>query len=119
MTLPFQRRVVDWARQCFGQDHIKDHRVRALRFVEEALELAQACGLSDNEVRRVLVYVYNRPTGDIHQEVAGTMLTLAVLADLHGVDMLGQGEAELVRCWSKTERIRAKDQAKPTFEKAE
>lgn len=83
------------------------------RFVEEALELAQACGCSASEAHQLVDYVYGRPVGEKAQEVGGVMVTLAALCLAQGLDMHEAGEIELARIWTKVEAIRAKQAAKP------
>jgi NTP pyrophosphatase (non-canonical NTP hydrolase) len=115
MFLSFQKRVVEWALHCFGMRHVYDPTISTLRFLEEALELSQACGLSKEEAMRVLDYVYARPQGTIKQEVGGVMVTLAVLCEVRYDDMQVCGEVELERAIIKTAEIRVRDRSKPDF----
>lgn len=108
----FQRRVWEWARFCFG-DAALEKRERSHRFVEEALELGQATGTTKEELLQLADYVYGRPAGVPFQEVGGTMTTLAVLCSVNGVDLEKASVAELDRCISKTDEIRAKSLRKP------
>ena len=98
---------------CFGSEIAGDKLERIHRFIEEALELAQACGCSQVEAHQLVNYVYNRPTGEKAQEVGGTLLTLAALCLSQGIEMLEAGESELARVWTKIEQIRAKQASKP------
>jgi NTP pyrophosphatase (non-canonical NTP hydrolase) len=111
----FQSETTDWATQCFGKDHATDTTLRNHRFLEEAVELVQACGITRIEVLQIVHYVYNRPVGVIRQEVGGVLNTLAVLCSAFGIDMLDAGNEELMRVWNKFEEIRAKHHAKPKF----
>lgn len=109
----FQSRVVPWLHECFGEDISNDKLERSDRFIEEALELVQACGYSKERVLELIDYVYDRPAGEKYQEVGGVMVTLAALCQAHGLDMHGCGEKELHRIWGKIETIREKQKNKP------
>lgn len=111
--LPFQDRVKPWMDACFGPEISADAIERNHRFIEEALELVQANGCTQSEAHQLVDYVYNRPQGDINQEVGGVMVTLAALCLAVGVDMHEAGETELARVWTKIDKIRAKQASKP------
>ncbi len=111
----FQERVNRWIVACFGQEIADDPTERSHRFLEEALELAQACHCSKEEVLQLVDYVYNREIGEIEQEVGGVMNTLAALCTAYEINMLDEGHIEIDRCWTKLEKIRAKQKAKPKF----
>lgn len=108
-----QPRVAEWMAACFGPEISADRIERNHRFIEEALELVQACGCTQSEAHQLVDYVYDRPQGDINQEVGGVMITLATLCLANGFDMHAAGETELARVWTKIEKIRAKQAAKP------
>lgn len=86
---------------------------RAARFLEEALELAQACGMPPHIANSLVDYVFHRPMGGIHQEIGGVMVTLGGLAACAGLDMDNCGEIELKRCRDKALTIQAKGRGKP------
>jgi hypothetical protein len=109
----FQARVGDWLQACFGPAIAANKTERNHRFLEESLELVQACGCTQSEAHQLVDYVYGRPIGEIGQEVGGVMNTLAALCLAHGFDMAKEGETEIARCWTKIEKIRAKQAAKP------
>jgi NTP pyrophosphatase (non-canonical NTP hydrolase) len=111
--LPLQDRVWLWALQCFGTESCLDKRSRTHRFLEEALELAQAAGCPRNEAMRLVDYVYGRDRGAVHQEVGGVMLTLAALCHAHGIAMNIEAERELCRVWDNIDVIRRKELMKP------
>lgn len=110
---PFQQRVQPWLMACFGEQIAGDKAERNHRFLEEALELVQALGCTEDEARQLVAYVYGRPAGEPAQEAGGVMTTLAALCLAQGLDMHACGEAELARIWTKVEQIRAKQAAKP------
>lgn len=109
----FQSRVQPWLLQCFGAEIAADRVERNHRFLEESLELVQALGCTASEAHQLVDYVYGRPWGEPDQEVGGVMVTLAALCLASGLDMHGAGETELARIWTKVEKIRAKQAAKP------
>jgi len=109
----FQERVTPWMDECFGPRISADTSERNHRFIEEALELVQAGGMDRSEAHQLVDYVYDRPKGELKQEVGGVMVTLAALCLAQGVDMHDCGETELARVWTKVEAIRAKQAAKP------
>jgi hypothetical protein len=109
----FQGRVDPWLIACFGQEIARDRQERAHRFLEEALELVQSAGCTAHEAHQLVAYVYGRSAGEMAQEVGGVMTTLAAFCLAHDLDMHEAGETELARIWTKVEKIRAKQAAKP------
>jgi len=109
----FQKRVDDWIQYCFGPKIGADRTERNHRFLEEALETVQSGGCTASEAHQLVDYVYGRPIGEMDQEVGGVMVTLAALCNAHGVDLDAAAERELARVWVKSEKIRAKQAAKP------
>ncbi|MDY7806124.1 hypothetical protein [Burkholderia stagnalis] len=112
-AVPFQFRVQPWLIECFGAEIAGDRAERNHRFLEEALELVQACGCTSNEAHQLVDYTFNRPLGEPTQEVGGVMVTLAALCLANGLDMHAAAEAKLARVWTKVEQIRTKQAAKP------
>jgi hypothetical protein len=108
-----QRRVQPWMLACFGAEIASDKIERNHRFLEEALELVQACGCTQSEAHQLVDYTFGRPVGEPHQEAGGVMITLAALCLANGLDMHAAAEAELARIWTKVDQIRAKHAAKP------
>lgn len=113
--MTFQERVDRWLVACFGKQIARDPVERNHRFLEEALELAQSCDCTKEEALQLVDYVYGRDKGEVQQEVGGVMNTLAALCLSRDIDMIEAGHIELDRCWTKVEKIRAKQAAKPKF----
>lgn len=118
MQWPFQYRVGMWMEKCFGEVEalaadVTNPIERNHRFLEESIELVQACGCTASEAHQLVDYVFGRPIGEKSQEVGGVMVTLAALCQAQGLDMRVEGETELARIWTKIEKIRAKHAAKP------
>lgn len=110
----FCKRCGVWAKECFGIGIARDKRERSLRFLEESLELVQCVGLLTKEdAYRLVDYVYNRSSGEVHQEIGGVMVTLGALSDALDLNMEDLGEHELTRCFEKMETIKAKHKMKP------
>jgi hypothetical protein len=102
MTLKSTTKIaLDWAIRCFGHDHVFDHKVRSLRCAEEAIELAQAYGISMEKMMNLVRVVYGRPDGIPYQELGGVALTATVLAAALGWDLDHFLEAELLRVLAK------------------
>lgn len=110
---PFQARVQPWMLECFGAEIAADKIERNHRFFEEATEAVQANGMTRSEAHQLVDYTFDRPVGELHQEIGGVMVTLAALCLASGQDMHAAGETELARIWTKVEAIRAKQAAKP------
>lgn len=111
----YQHRVMAWLMECFGHGITNDRVERVHRFWEEALEIGQSAGCTAVEAHQLVDYVFGRPTGELHQEIGGTLVCLAALCAVHDIDMDAEGERELARVWTKVEKIRAKHAAKPSF----
>ena len=89
--------AVDWAIRCFGREHVFNKHVRALRLVEEAVELAQVVDVPPEQLHELIDIVYGRKKGELYRELGGVMLTTIILhrtLELDPEDML---EAELRR----------------------
>ena len=111
--MEFQQRVLDWVQRCFGSSPSANRQERNYRFFEEAAELVQASGMTRQECIDLVNYVYDRPPGDLVQEVGGVMTTLAALCGALGLHMTVCGEMELHSINQRIEAIRAKDANKP------
>lgn len=92
----YQHDVALWVTSLFGKDNANDPRERGMRFLEEAIELAQAAGIDQVEVDKLVRYVYERPKGNVRQEVGGVSVTLAAFCHAAGVD-LGDAAADELR----------------------
>lgn len=104
----FQNRTKEWLLACFGEEIASDPIERNHRFLEESLELVQACGCTKSEAAQLVEYVYSRKVGEKIQEVGGVILTLAALCSAQNIDMESCGEMELTRVWGNINKIRDK-----------
>lgn len=108
----FQVDVREWVERCFGREIADDRLERCHRFIEEALELAQAAGMPRKHAHQLVEYVYGRPEGELRQELGGVMVTLAAWASAFNLCMRTAGSDELQRVWGKIDEIRRKQAAK-------
>ena len=109
----YQSRVERWLEACFSPQVRSDRGERTHRFLEEALELAQANGCTQQDALALVNYVFGRPPGEPSQEVGGVMVTLASLCSASDINMDRAGDRELERNWERIDLIRSKQQAKP------
>ena len=109
----FQQRVVEWLTACFPPTARSNRDERTFRFLEEALELAQANGCTAESAHRLVDYVFSRPIGHPKLEAGGVMVTLAGLCHAVGIDMDEAGEDELRRNWQRIDAIRCKQASRP------
>lgn len=114
-TTPYQTRVAAWMQACFGPEISGDIPERCLRFLEEAGELCQALGMTEETAHALVAYTWGRPAGAPEQEVGGVVVTLAALCEAAGLDMMRDGEQELTRIddAETMARIREKHAGKP------
>ena len=92
-----QSRIGLWVRTTFGEVVATNTKERALRVVEEAVELAQSCEVDAATLHRLVDYVFGRPPGVPEQEIAGCMVTLYAVASTLGVNADDALEAEIAR----------------------
>lgn len=85
-----------WAVETFGivATHPDE---RLARFVEEAIELADAGGMSRETLARIIERVLSRPKGDISQEIGQAMCTLTMLAENLGLSADAEADREFAR----------------------
>lgn len=117
--MDMQNTVVTIGIAAFGANNMVNRRERALRFLEEALELAQSTGLSAEDVETVKTYVFSRPVEPhVGKELGGTLVTLFALADAHKSDLLSDGWIEIRRVAGRLQAADEKHKNKPDAIKA-
>lgn len=109
-----QERVRNWLFECFGEKVARNKAERAFRFMEEALELVQAIGLTKEDVHRCVSYTFNRSVGEINQEIGAVGFTLAALCFASGISMQEAVEEEIVRNWGRKDEVIEKWKSKVT-----
>lgn len=107
-----QKNVLRWAIDSFGP--IAANRdERAARLAEEAVEVAQTEGVPKDVILRIVERVYERPPGELWQEIGGIEITLQALCENVGLSRDECGDREWHRVLSKTKDWwRAKHAAK-------
>lgn len=109
-----QFRVTEWVRKIFTEAEATNAPERSLRVVEEAIELAQACGIDAETIHRIVDYVCSRPIGEAPKEIAGCLVTVYATAAALGVDAQSEFEIELSRIHQPEviDRVRRRQQEK-------
>jgi hypothetical protein len=92
-----QRTAAAWCARAFGDESLADRRKRALRLLEEAIELYQAEQGSQDQAGALVAHVFGKPAGEPAQEVGGVSLTLLSYCHAAGLDADGCEAAELAR----------------------
>ncbi len=95
-----QAAVLEWVRATFGQATLTGAE-RAMRVLEEAVELFQAEGLDVDRALAIVWHVYGRPRGEPAQEVGGLGVTLLAYCGAKGISADGQE----VREWERVQAI--------------
>jgi hypothetical protein len=96
-----QQRVAAWAGEAFGIEQATSLPQRGIRLFEESTETLQAAGGSRAMAHKLVDHVFDRPVGDLRQELGGVAVTLLALAAAAG---LSAEEAEV----AEVERVLAK-----------
>lgn len=89
-------RFLDWAHKTFG-DVALDPQERAMRFLEEAIEVAHTAGIGAETMQAIVERVVARPYGNIGREIGQALCTLELFAKVAGVDAEREAAAEFVR----------------------
>lgn len=80
-----QLSVADWCIAAFGREQAVSLAQRGIRLVEEAIEAAQASGCERDMVHKLVDYVFDRPVGELHQELGGVGVGALALAAAAGL----------------------------------
>jgi NTP pyrophosphatase (non-canonical NTP hydrolase) len=89
-----QARSLEWLKKTPFK---RDLRTRAIRFLEEAVELAQACGLTEDDILKEVDDVMKKEVGILYQEVGGAGITLLSLCAAAGISAGEAINTEIVR----------------------
>lgn len=96
-----QRAVHEWCAAAFGADHASSVEQRAVRFLEESIELYQACDGTAAMAHKLIDYIFARPVGAAEQEFGGVDVTLLALAAAKRLSAEDLGKAEFERIKQK------------------
>lgn len=92
-----QSEYLGWALDIFPREQVIDRRERAIRFLEEAQELAQTQGVTEDDNARLGRRVWSRPVGEVWQEIGGAQFCLFSLAENLGMSAISCAEQDLFR----------------------
>ena len=84
--MTWQRLVRRWQDLVFGSIPLS-RKVRAMRLMEEAIELAQSEGVTTVEASAILAQVYGKQPGNPVQELGSVAVTAVLYADAADVDL--------------------------------
>jgi len=90
--------VMKWAIDAFGNFNATNPQQRAVRFMEEAIELYQAVGAPKEMLHKLVDFVFERHVGKLKQEFGGVSLTLLALAESLLMDADAEEIVEITRC---------------------
>ena len=108
-----QARVNTWVQATFGRSQAGELPERALRVVEEAIELAQALGVPEGQAHRMVCRVFDRPAGEPGRELGGLGVTLLACAAALGMQADQEEDIEVERVLAiPAEEMRARHAAK-------
>lgn len=111
--LHLSARIAKWVTECLGSKALFDPKERALRLIEEAIEIGQVEGLTEDDVIRVAKYVMGRPIGERTNEAGGTLVCVLAYCYAVGLDPYETCEREVSRIESADfDKIRTKHAAK-------
>lgn len=96
-----QDEIGEWVVDAFGEEEGRSIVHRGIRFLEEALEAAQAAGVPFEMALNVITYVYGRPSGELAQELGGVGITVLALANAAGLNADEEEIREAKRVLSK------------------
>ena len=108
----FQAEVRTWMLQVFNKEIAANRIERNWRFLEESLELVQACGGTQGNALKMVEYVFDRPCGKPSIEVGDVMITLAALCNAREIDLNYVAAKGLARGYKNIDKIRAKHNSK-------
>lgn len=100
-----QSEIDEWVTSVCGTDARNSLHERVTRVIEEALELAQAEGLSKDAAARLVEFVFSRPAGEPEQEASGLGMTLLSYCAVKDFDLIKIVRAELSRVSTPAVRL--------------
>lgn len=106
--IPYQERVQTWISDTFDPDQVTNIPERCFRFVEEAIELAQALGMQREDMYRLITRTYGREPGNVFSEIGDVAITLNGLSTAVNIDMIAAAEAGLSNNIKNAQAIREK-----------
>jgi NTP pyrophosphatase (non-canonical NTP hydrolase) len=89
----------EWNVTVFGRDVAHSEVERGLRTLEEAIELAQASGVTAEQASHLMRHVYSKELGDVATEISDVLLCLLIQARMRNLDVWANLEALQARLW--------------------
>ncbi len=89
-----------WVKETFGHAVYRSPKERALRLLEEAVELAQSSGVYRDQAVKVLEHVYAKPKGNPRDELVDVFFCTLVYANLAEVKLGEEVIEEQRLIWS-------------------
>ena len=96
-----ESRVRSWVESRIGVEHMQP-KERAMRLLEEAVELVQAEGIDIDLAAKQVAHVYERPAGEPSQEAAGVAVCLLGWCASRGLRFEEIALAEIERIEAKS-----------------
>lgn len=105
--------VAEWCERCFGAGHASSLPQRGIRLLEEAVEAYQSAGGDRDSAHRLIDFIFERPSGQLGQELGGVAVTLLALAAAAGLSADEEEVREITRVLSKdANHFRKRNEAK-------
>lgn len=98
--MKLENRMKKWVVSRIGVDHMQP-KERAMRLLEEAIELAQSEGISRDQVFAQTQHVYDRPSGIPSSEAAGVAVCLLAWCAARGYELKKLALREIIRIEGK------------------
>lgn len=95
-----QERMREWVQTRIGWEHMHPAE-RAMRLLEEAVELAQAEGIPHGQVCALVEHVYRRPSGVPRKEMGGVLACALAWCASTGYNLLDLAMEEVERIEAK------------------
>lgn len=92
-----QEVVAHWIATRFGKANLESKHERAMRLLEEAIEFAQAEGVSQRHCAALTNSVYGKPIGEGKREAAQVMVTLLAWAHNSNEEIIALAMKEIDR----------------------
>lgn len=92
-----EKDMAAWVEETFGAQSQRNKRERAVRFLEEALELAQASGVGAHMVQHIIHRVFSKPADNPVLELRQCVSTLMALAHEYDVTLQECADVEFKR----------------------
>jgi len=105
-----------WAEKAFSIEQARSVPQRALRLLEEAIELFQAAHGNRQQAHELIDHVFSQPPGQLYQELGGVSICTLLLAAAAGLSADLEEQREMIRVLEKpiqelTERNTKKNEA--------